>query len=86
MPYIPEDRRHSICSLGADGGNPHPQTSGELNYWITEQIIGYMKYKGLNYATINDIVGALSCATQEFYRRVVVPYEDKKILENGDCY
>jgi hypothetical protein len=41
---------------------------------------------GLSYQTINDIVGALEGAKLEFYRRVAVPYEDKKIIENGDVF
>lgn len=30
--------------------------------------------------------GAIECAKLEFVRRVVSPYEDQKILENGDVY
>ena len=41
---------------------------------------------GNSYATINDIIGALEGAKMEFYRRVVAPYEDEKIKENGDVY
>lgn len=32
---------------------------------------------------LNNIV-CHRCAKQEFYRRVLSPYEDKKIKENGD--
>ena len=53
---------------------------------ITELLISYMETNGLNYATINDIVGACEGAKMEFYRRVAVPYEDIKIAENGDVY
>jgi hypothetical protein len=35
---------------------------------------------------VNDVVGALDGAKAEFQRRVVAPYEDKKIRENGDVY
>jgi hypothetical protein len=28
----------------------------------------------------------MTCAKDEFYRRVVVPYEEKKRKENGDVY
>jgi len=42
--------------------------------------------QGPSYQTINDIIGALEGAKMEFYRRVVVPYEDKKIKDNGDVY
>ena len=39
-----------------------------------------------NYQAINDIVGAVEGAKLEFVRRIVNPYEDKKIKENGDVY
>ena len=46
----------------------------------------YMQQHGLNYRVINDIVGAAEGAKAEFQRRVAAPYEDKKILQNGDVY
>ncbi len=63
-----------------------PETAGHLNYLITNLCQNYLHIKGLSYTTINEIVGALTCAKDEFYRRVAVPYEDKKIKENGDVY
>lgn len=63
------------------------KTAGELNYAITSLLIGYIENKGyLSYALINDCLGACYGAAQEFYRRVAVPYENKKIAENGDVY
>jgi hypothetical protein len=58
---------------------------------ITNLCLKYLKskiYKGghWDYRRINEVMGALECAKQEFYRRVAVPYEDKKIKENGDVY
>jgi len=80
MPYITPERREAIeeCSP--------PMCAGELNYEITMVVLDYMKRKGLCYQTINDVIGALSGASAEFYRRVAAPYEDKKILENSDVY
>ena len=83
MPYIKQERRREM-QLQLDGGNAN--TAGELNYQLTVVCKDYMEHKGLSYATINDIVGALEGAKLEFYRRVAAPYEDKKIIENGDCY
>jgi hypothetical protein len=37
-----------------------------------------------SYVKIAMITGVLENIKQEFYRRVASPYEDKKILENGD--
>ena len=81
MPYIKLERRQE---MQLDGGNAN--TAGELNYQLTVVCKDYMEHKGLSYATINDIVGALEGAKLEFYRRVAAPYEDKKIIENGDVY
>jgi hypothetical protein len=61
-------------------------SAGELNYAITCLVRGYLRQNGLRYQQINDVVGALEGAKLEFYRRVVVPYEDRKMLANGDVY
>ena len=81
MPYISQVERQ----LAADR-TLIPRKEGQLNYLITELVKQYVDLNGLNYATINSVVGALDCAKMEFYRRVAVPYEDKKIAENGDVY
>lgn len=79
MPYITKQARRELCERA-------PQTVGELNYLLTISIKQYLKLKGLSYATCNDIVGALDSCKVEFQRRVVAPYEDTKIAENGDVY
>lgn len=50
-----------------------------------------MKYLRRNdgiytYKDLNDAIGALEACKLEFYRRVIVPYEDQKIKSNGDVY
>lgn len=80
MPYIKQEDRNRL-NLEV------PQSSGELNYLITQLVIEYMRNKGdISYQTINDIMDALDGAKSEFYRRIAAPYEDKKIKENGDVY
>ena len=79
MPYIVKSHRARFNSR-ADV----PRTAGELNYVITKTIMEYY-YNG-GYQEINDVLGALEGAKLEFYRRVVAPYEDTKIEENGDVY
>ena len=80
MPYI-----SPIMRLAIDAGTA-PTTSGELNYAFTREILRYIDVQGLDYSIINDIVGALEGAKAEFQRRVVAPYEDRKIAQNGDVY
>jgi hypothetical protein len=93
MPYIKPSRRPVL--------DKHPwqaKTPGELNYVITQAAQAYIyaqtrsrnKDKSFNplpgYAIFNEVIGALECAKLELYRRLVAPYEDTKIAENGDVY
>lgn len=77
MPYIKRDER-------TDATRREPQTAGQLNYAITKLCHEYLARRGLAYATLNEVVGALECAKLEMYRRIAGPYEDRKIAENGD--
>jgi hypothetical protein len=63
---------------------PVTETEGELNYVLTKVVHRHIEAHGSNYAAINAAVGALECCKQEAYRRIAAPYEDRKILENGD--
>lgn len=79
MPYIKREDRDRLLS-----DDEIPKTAGELNYLITQLMCSYVQTHGLNYAHINDVIGACEGAKIEFYRRVAAPYEDIKIKENGD--
>jgi hypothetical protein len=80
MPYIKQERRDAIAS------GDEPKDAGELNFVLTSVVDKYLENKGLRYAHINEVVGALECAKLELYRRIAVPYEDQKIKESGDVY
>jgi len=80
MPYINKNDRTHL-----ELGTIEPQTAGELNFLITTIIRDYYTTDPC-YQSINDIVGALEGAKLEFYRRVAAPYEDTKIIQNGDVY
>ena len=83
MPYIMKDGRRGFDqNLKAIG--PHTTTAGDLNYCITHLCHSYLKAHGKSYSTMNDIIGVLEAAKMEFNRRIVAPYEDIKIVENGD--
>lgn len=81
MPYIKQGGRSEI-----DRRARMAATSGELNYAITKLCKYWFQYHGEDYQAINDVLGALEGAKLEFYRRVAVPFEEKKIKENGDVY
>lgn len=84
MPYISEKLRKEV-------GAVNPLNPGELNYAFTMLLIGYAERMistdhPMSYQLLNDIAGALELAKAEYIRRVVNPYEDRKIAENGDVY
>lgn len=81
MPYIKDSDRDEL-----DLGSRPPATAGELNYCVTAIVDEYLIRKGLSYANINEIIGALECAKLEAYRRLAAPYEDHKCKVNGEVY
>jgi len=90
MPYIKEDRRQSldtcienmISCLSHQDNEDISNVLGDINYCFSRVLSGVMKQPSYN--KIAMITGVLENIKQEFYRRVASPYEDKKILENGD--
>lgn len=86
MPYIKKDDRPDIDDLI----NPLIEymkkqkvedVDGKINYAVTRILKGVYQPKYFNY---NRAIGVLESMKQEFYRKVVGPYEDEKIKENGD--
>jgi hypothetical protein len=84
MPYIKPEDRAKFEENHLYGAGLNCSTAGELNYCISQIIAGYISNKGKNYQHMNDALGALHAAGLEFNRRIVAPYEDTKIQENGD--
>jgi hypothetical protein len=83
MPHITPEDRVLLNDFGYIS-----DVAGELNYEITKLIIQYLSNRegGFRYQHLNDVTGALENAKQEFVRLVVIPYENKKIAENGNVY
>ena len=78
MPYINQKRREEIYS------GSRPETAGELNFVITLAICDYLDHPA--YGELNEVIGVLESVKLEFCRRVVFPYEDTKLAQNGDVY
>ena len=55
---------------------------GEINYTFSRILAKSMGQT--SYSKIAMATGVLENIKQEFYRRIAEPYEDKKIIENGD--
>ena len=81
MPYVSPAARSTLEKITKAIEEKPPLNAGELQYLIAVMI---KSMDTSRYQNMNDIMGALAGAQMEFYRRTVVPYEDKKIEENGD--
>ena len=88
MPYIQEsDRLRFDFALDTLAAllKVSPNYEGDLNYCISK-LTNTLLQDNLKYAEVNRIIGALECAKLEIYRRLVSPYEDEKVVENGDVF
>lgn len=91
MPYLKQDLRNEIENQGElDQLCFYLSTldseyfPGALNYVIFRLVKAHLKPRRLSYLLLNNVIGALDCAKEEIRRRILNPYEDKKISENGD--
>lgn len=84
MPYIRQEDRapleHYVVGLVAMIG----KDPGKLNYVISRLAAAFAS--GERYEKLNAAIGAIECAKLECYRRIAAPYEDRKIIENGDVF
>ncbi len=86
MPYIDKDQRPELDKLIEPfvehiKSLPVEEQDGALNYSITKI---FKHVYPLKYFHINRALGVLTAITQEFYRKIVGPYEEEKISTNGD--
>lgn len=87
MPYIAQTQRNDIHNdLMGQGTDFTPENAGELNYLVSELINNYLSVNGTNYATINEMMGALECCKLELYSVVAGAYEVQKMVDNGAVY
>ena len=86
MPYIKQEKRPLFTKeiealVKKLEEQPLTEQDGDLNYIITS--ILKLLYKP-RYFNCNRAIGVLEAIKLEYYRRVVAPYEDTKIKDNGD--
>lgn len=92
MPYLKDDDKEMFYSSLRHV--PVPVVGGELNFLFTHFVNQFLLKRALapdrngvnRYEDYNEAIGALECAKLELYRRLIAPYEDVKIEENGDVY
>lgn len=86
MPYIPQNQRENYDDLINGLVNRLEQREfhlGHLNYIISSLVRRVIDDED-GYEWLSSIGGVLSDVRDEFYRTVMVPYEQAKIEENGD--
>lgn len=87
MPYIKKEIRKKydkkIDKMFEILTNEHGVQPGELNYVVSKLIWNIFDYAP-SYTSGNELVGVLECVKQEFIRRRLNPYENNKLMENGD--
>ena len=93
MPYIKKEIRKKIdiplAKLEQAIRDLYPEnsvqdTDGIVNYCIFKLCKNIYGRGGTSYYLYNRMMGVLESCKQELYRQLVAPYEDKKIIENGD--
>ena len=85
MPYTEQKDRPKV-NEAVNLNQIDSWTAGDLTYGLTRLIFGWFKGHGKSFLNGAIVIGCLICTALEFYRRVLAPYEDKKISKNGDVY
>jgi len=83
MPYI-EDKMKKEMADSINDLSMWIQSKGDLNYVICELVGRFILDDDLTYTKISEKIDAVHDAEAELRRRILVPYEELKIDENGD--
>jgi hypothetical protein len=90
MPYISKAERIRFelaitTARGALAATHH--VPGNLNYLLTRICDDYAHLKVVpSYAELAEVIETLECVKLEFYRRVMVPFEEGKRAASGDVF
>ncbi|HLF85954.1 MAG TPA: hypothetical protein VI584_02630 [Nitrospiria bacterium] len=96
MPYIAPEKRTRLDPLidelagrivdEAKGEGGDAAFAGLLNYTCTRLALKILRlqFGEIRYWLIAVVTGVFRNASDEFYRRMAIPYEDKQIKKNGD--
>ena len=85
MPYISKEKREAMDEI-VDAMNWYEaEPDGRLNYVLFKYCKNRYYDKGLDsYNGYKNFIGELNKCVAEIRRRLLAPYEDKKLIENGD--
>lgn len=81
MPYVKQDRRPDLDMVVSLMNDVEVIANGDLNYILYAFCKRNIKPSYNNY---KNYLGELNEAAEEIRRRLLAPYEDEKIVENGD--
>lgn len=91
MPYLVKPLKQEIDENGIREAADYLSTLddrhfiGAINYLNFKIVRRRLSKPGnLSYFMFAAIVGSLMCCVMEIYRRLVIPYENQKIQQNGD--
>lgn len=87
MPYINKEDRPKLdvvveIAIRSLSEKSIEKSLGDLNYVISRIVAGVIDTP--SYSKIAMATGVLENVKQELYRRLASPYEDAKMIENGD--
>jgi len=85
MPYIKQEARTANMVNAINLLVNEINSKGDLNYVICQLTANLIfKNGGMGYTNISNWIDAVHGAERELTRRLLNPYEEEKILENGD--
>jgi hypothetical protein len=83
MPYIEPSERPPLDKIVEDMIRARVNADGTLNYILFKFCLSTVKP---SYAGYRNFMGELAESAAEIRRRLLSPYEDQKIRENGDVH
>ena len=81
MPYIKQSRREKLDPLVDLLREKQIKADGDLNYLLYAYCLRHVEP---SYNQYKNFCGELRQCVTEIERRLLGPYEDEKIIENGD--
>ena len=89
MPYVLPERRNLLVRFDEKSRQLAVSTleitsPGDLAFVFYRLCQLYIIRNGRKFETLNGLVGVLETTKGEVSRRILAPYEDRKMRENGD--
>ncbi|WP_425391772.1 DUF6899 family protein [Ekhidna sp.] len=81
MPYIKKEKRAKLDAIVEQMHEANIMANGDLNYLLYAFC---KRHVSPSYNNYKNFIGELNQCATEIERRILAPYEDEKIQENGD--